>query len=66
MTIEELLQELNEAVSRGYPLDTVICVDMLDSVSELQDTYWDLEVDSDSLSPPPYVKQSKLAINVGG
>ena len=61
MTLKELQDALNDAVISGYPLDTQISVDMLDSVTKLEETYWQIELDRTGVSSP-----LSLSINVGG
>ena len=58
MTIEELIDQLQDAIKDGYPPDTRICVDTMDG-----DSYWDISLDTDS-SGYPDKDQWKIAINV--
>ncbi len=64
MTIEELINELQEAIENGYDPDTRICVDtILPEDAEIEDTYWNISVDTDSSGYGPK-SQWKIAINV--
>ena len=62
MTIEELIEELQEAIAKGYKPDTRICVDTMPDVTE-EETYWGISLDTDS-SGYPDKDQWKIAINV--
>tara|TARA_E500000331_G_C16823154_1_gene525957 strand:+ start:245 stop:532 length:288 start_codon:yes stop_codon:yes gene_type:complete len=61
MTIQELIDELQEAIENGYKPDTRICVDTMPDVTEEQ-TYWGISVDTDSSYG--HKDQWKIAINV--
>ena len=58
MTIQELIDELQEAIEKGYKPDTRICVDTVDG-----DSHWGISLDTDS-SGYPDKDQWKIAINV--
>ena len=58
MTIQELINELQEAIEKGYNPDTRICVDTMDG-----DSHWGISLDTDS-SEYPDKDQWKIAINV--
>ena len=58
MTIQELINELQEAIEKGYKPDTRICVDTVDG-----DSHWGIALDTDS-SRYPDKDQWKIAINV--
>ena len=58
MTIQELINELQEAIENGYKPNTRICVDIVDG-----DSYWGIGLDTDS-SGYPDKDQWKIAINV--
>ena len=62
MTIEELINELQEAIENGYDPDTRICVDTMPNVTA-EETYWGISVDTDSSGYGPK-SQWKIAINV--
>tara|TARA_Y100001951_G_C11245493_1_gene243116 strand:- start:442 stop:756 length:315 start_codon:yes stop_codon:yes gene_type:complete len=61
MTIQELINELQEAIENGYKPDTRICVDTMPDVTE-EETYWGISLDTDSSYGPK--DQWKIAINV--
>ena len=58
MTIQELINELQEAIEKGYKPDTRICVDTVDG-----DSHWGIALDTDS-SGYHDKDQWKIAINV--
>jgi hypothetical protein len=58
MTIEELINELQEAIENGYDPDTRICLDTIDG-----DSHWGISLDTDSSGYGPK-SQWKIAINV--
>lgn len=62
MTIQELIDELQEAIEKGYKPDTRICVDTMANITE-EETYWGVSLDTDS-SGYPDKDQWKIAINV--
>ena len=62
MTIQELINELQEAIEKGYNPDTRICVDTMADITE-EGTYWGVSLDTDS-SGYPDKDQWKIAINV--
>ena len=62
MTIQELINELQEAIEKGYKPDTRICVDTMPDVTE-EETYWGISLDTDSRGHPDK-DQWKIAINV--
>jgi len=57
MTIEELINELQQAIENGYKPDTRICIDTIDG-----DSHWDMSLDTDS-SGYPDKEQWKISIN---
>ena len=57
MTIQELINQLQEAIENGYKPDTRICVDTMDG-----DSHWDMSLDTDSSYGPK--DQWKIALNV--
>ena len=61
MTIQELINELQEAIENGYRPDTRICVDTMPDVTE-EETYWGISLDTDSSYGPK--DQWKIALNV--
>jgi hypothetical protein len=73
MTIEELINELREAIENGYKPDTRICVDTVRHVwkrsgqqwmeTAIENSHWDMSLDTDS-SGYPDKDQWKIAINV--
>ena len=62
MTIQELIDELQDAIQMGYKPNTRICVDTMPDVTEEQ-TYWGISVDTDSSYG--HKDQWKIALNVG-
>ncbi len=57
MTIQELINQLQEAIENGYKPDTRICVDTMDG-----DSHWDMILDTDSTGYPDK-DQWKISIN---
>lgn len=57
MTIQELIDELQEAIEKGYKPDTPICIDTLDG-----DSHWGISLDTDSSYGQK--DQWKIAVNV--
>lgn len=62
MTIQELINQLQEAIQMGYKPDTHICVDTMPDVTE-EETYWGISLDTDS-SVYPDKDQWKISLNV--
>ena len=62
MTIQELIDQLQDAIQMGYKPNTRICVDTMPDVTEEQ-TYWGISVDTDSSYGQK--DQWKIALNVG-
>ena len=62
MTIQELIDQLQDAIQMGYKPNTRICVDIMPDVTEEQ-TYWGISVDTDSSYG--HKDQWKIALNVG-
>ena len=58
MTIQELIDQLQAAIKKGYKPNTRICVDTMDG-----DSHWSINLDTDS-SGYPDKDQWKIAINV--
>ena len=62
MTIQELIDQLQDAIQMGYKPNTRICVDTMPDVTEEQ-TYWGISVDTDSSYG--HKDQWKIVLNVG-
>ena len=62
MTIQELIDQLQDAIQMGYKPNTRICVDTMPDVTEEQ-TYWGISVDTDSSYG--HKDQWKITLNVG-
>jgi len=61
MTIQQLINQLQDAIQLGYKPDTRICVDTMLDVTE-EGTYWGISVDTDSSYG--HKDQWKIALNV--
>lgn len=61
MTIQQLINQLQDAIQLGYKPDTKICVDTMPDVTE-EETYWGLSIDTDGGHGP--IDQWKIALNV--
>ena len=62
MTIQELINQLQQAIDNGYKPDTHICVDTMPDVTD-EETYWGISIDTDS-SVYPDKDQWKISLNV--
>ena len=61
MTIEQLINQLQDAIKQGYRPDTRICVDTGADVVE-EETYWGVSLDTDSSYG--HKDQWKISLNV--
>ena len=61
MTIQQLINQLQEAIEHGYKPDTNICVDTGVGVVD-EETYWRISVDTDSSYGRK--NQWKISLNV--